>query len=107
MSESSAPVAAKIRSLVEASIPVSELSLENESDQHSGPAGRESHFRLVVVSPAFEGLNRVKRHQRIYALVAELMPQPVHALALHTFTEAEWAARGQQANQSPNCRGGA
>lgn len=106
MTTTQAPVAAKIEQLVSQSLAVSHFQLENESDQHSGPPGRESHFKLVLVSTDFDGLNRVKRHQKVYGLLADLMPQPVHALALHTFTEQEWQARNEQANASPACRGG-
>ena len=82
------------------------LELVNESDQNSGPPGRESHFRWVVGTPEFEGLSRVRRHQAIYGLCQDLMPQPLHALALHTFTPTEWQARGESATASPNCLGG-
>lgn len=95
-----------IEQLLREALPVAYLSLDNESDQHSGPPGRESHFRLVLVSEAFEGLMLVKRHQRVYAVLADLLAGPVHALALHTFTPQEWAARGEQAAASPDCRGG-
>jgi BolA protein len=45
----------------------------------------------VVVSAQFEGLNRVKRHQKVYGTLGELMGE-FHALALHTYTPEEWAA---------------
>ena len=99
-------VAETLRERVQTSLSPEWLELDNESDQHSGPPGRESHFRLVVVSDAFEGLSRVRRHQQIYALFADLMPSPIHALALHTFTPGEWQQRGGQAADSPDCRGG-
>lgn len=95
-----------IEQLLRDALPVAYLALENESDQHSGPPGRESHFKLVLVSEAFDGLALVKRHQRVYAVLAEILSGPVHALALHTFTPDEWAARGEQAAPSPDCRGG-
>ncbi|KAF0809206.1 bolA protein [Alcanivorax sp. S71-1-4] len=98
-------IAALIERKVRDGLSVAHLALENESHMHSGPA-TDSHFRMVVVSDAFDGLRLVQRHQRIYALVAEELAGPVHALALHTFTPAEWAERGEQAEASPNCRGG-
>ena len=79
------------------------LTLENESDQHAGPA-TESHFKLTLVTAEFEGLSRVKRHQAVYKALAEWMPQ-FHALALHTYTPAEWAQQGK-APESPPCQGG-
>lgn len=84
---------------------VAHLELENESHKHSGPA-TDSHFKLVLVTDVFTGLRLVQRHQKVYALLADELAGPVHALALHTFTPEEWQARGAQAAASPNCRGG-
>ncbi|HQQ64044.1 MAG TPA: BolA/IbaG family iron-sulfur metabolism protein [Pseudomonadales bacterium] len=78
--------------------------LVNESYMHSVPAGSESHFKLVLVSDLFEGLRPVARHQRVYATLGGMMQQ-IHALALHTYTLAEWAAQGK-APDSPKCLGG-
>lgn len=80
------------------------LELINESYMHSVPPSSESHFKAVVVSDAFAGLNAVKRHQAVYRSLGDLMSS-IHALALHTYTPAEWSAR-QQAPDSPNCLGG-
>jgi BolA protein len=78
------------------------LEVLDESHMHS--RGLETHYKAVIVSPAFAGLNAVKRHQKVYATVGELMAQ-IHALALHTYTPEEWAAQGV-APASPTCRGG-
>ncbi len=80
------------------------LELTNESHMHNVPPGSESHFKLVIASEQFDGLNAVKRHQKVYAALGELMQQ-IHALALHTYTPAEWALTGNAPN-SPNCLGG-
>ncbi|MFZ5956306.1 BolA family protein [Pseudomonas knackmussii] len=78
------------------------LEVLDESHMHS--RGLETHFKAVVVSPQFAGLNAVKRHQKVYATLGELMGQ-FHALALHTYTPEEWAEQGA-APDSPTCRGG-
>ena len=78
------------------------LEVQDESHMHS--RGLETHFKAVVVSAQFDGLNAVKRHQRVYAVLGELMGQ-LHALALHTYTPAEWAEQGV-APASPTCQGG-
>ncbi len=84
---------------------VAHFALVNESHQHAGPA-TESHFKLTVVAPEFEGLNRVKRHQEVYALTQDLMQEgPLHALSLHLFTPQEWQERGGTVPDSPNCQG--
>lgn len=78
------------------------LEVLDESHMHS--RGQETHYKAVVVSPHFAGLNAVKRHQKVYGTLGELMGQ-FHALALHTYTPEEWATQGQ-APDSPTCRGG-
>ncbi|UTW07515.1 BolA family protein [Pseudomonas benzenivorans] len=78
------------------------LEVLDESHMHS--RGLETHYKAVIVSPQFSGLNAVKRHQKVYASLGELMSQ-LHALALHTYTPEEWAQQGA-APDSPTCRGG-
>lgn len=76
------------------------LEVLDESHMHS--RGSETHYKLVLVSPQFEGLSAVRRHQKVYACLGELM-QEIHALALHTYTPQEWQG---QAPASPTCLGG-
>lgn len=78
------------------------LEVLDESHMHS--RGQETHYKVVLVSELFEGLSAVRRHQKIYATLGELMPS-VHALALHTYSPEEWSALGQ-APASPTCAGG-
>jgi BolA protein len=84
---------------------VSHLDVINESHGHNVPAGSETHFKVVIVSPAFDGVSLVKRHQLVYAQVRAQLSGGVHALALHTYTESEWAQRAA-APDSPACHGG-
>jgi len=78
------------------------LELLDESHMHS--RGLETHYKAVIVSDAFSGLNAVKRHQKAYASLGDLMGQ-IHALALHTYTPEEWSQQGV-APASPTCKGG-
>lgn len=68
------------------------LVLIDNSHQHAGHAGNdmdgESHFELQIVAEAFEGLNLVKRHQLIYMILGDLMPQ-IHALQIQSLTPTE------------------
>ena len=82
------------------------LDVVNESHQHSVPPNSETHFKVVLVTEQFSGSSRVSRHQQVYAVLATQMEGPVHALALHTFSPDEWQQRGQQAQASPECKGG-
>ena len=78
------------------------LEVVNESSGHGGYfPGKESHFKVIVVSESFEGLRLVQRHQKIYAVAGELLsPGKIHALAIHAFLPEEW--QGQDTS-SPNC----
>ena len=74
------------------------LAVEDESSKHHGHAGwregGETHFRVEIVSGAFEGQNRVARQRLVYdALKDELAPGGVHALALSTLTPEEDKAK--------------
>ncbi|MFC2992201.1 MULTISPECIES: BolA family protein [Halomonas] len=82
------------------------LAVENESHRHAVPPDSETHFKVTLVSERLEGLMPVKRHQQVYALLADELAGPVHALALHLYTPAEWQASGQSRPDSPDCRGG-
>jgi BolA protein len=70
-----------------------ELSVEDESARHSGHAGSrpegETHFRVRIVSKAFEGVRSVERHRRVYAALADELKTQIHALSLTTLTPAE------------------
>ncbi len=83
-----------------------QLSVTNESHMHSVPPGSESHFRVLVVSPQFQGLPLVKRHQMINKVLAPHFDEGLHALAMETFTPEEWEKRDGQVMQSPDCHGG-
>lgn len=52
-------------------------------------AGDGDHYRARVVSPAFAGMARVKRHQAVYASLKGQMGGALHALALETLTPEE------------------
>ena len=80
----------------------SHLEVVNESSGHGGYIpGKESHFKVIVVSDIFAGLRLVQRHQKIYAVAGDLLsPGKIHALAIHAFLPEEW--QGQDTS-SPNC----
>ena len=92
------------RKVTEALAP-SHLEVVNESGNHNVPPGSESHFRVVVVSDAFDGKRLIARHRSVNGVLADELAGAVHALALHTYTPEEWSAR-EAAPESPACRGG-
>ena len=82
------------------------LEVINESNNHNVPEGSESHFKVVIVAPAFAGKNLLARHRLINATLAEELQNTIHALAIHTYTEEEWQEESNGAPMSPPCLGG-
>ena len=99
-------VAAAIREKLRVAFAPAELQIENQSDQHAGPRGRETHFKVVVVSERFDGLGLVQRHRMVNAALAEELRGGVHALSIEALTPAQWEARGGVVAATPPCLGG-
>ena len=82
------------------------LAIENESHRHAGPPGRESHFKVLIVSQAFVDKPPLARHRMVHAAVAEAGGAlPVHALSISAVTPTQWAA-GAGLHATPACAGG-
>jgi BolA protein len=69
-----------------------ELRVEDESHLHVGHAGHreggETHFRIYIVSQAFEGKSRLERHRLINSALSEELAGRIHALAIQADTPA-------------------
>lgn len=89
-----------IREKLAAAFRPSALEIADESALHAGHAGArpggETHFRVRIVSSAFENASRVDRQRRVYAALADEMTTRVHALALTALTPGEAASRGSR-----------
>lgn len=57
---------------------------------HAGAAGGGKHFSLLIVSQEFSGLTRLARHRAVLDRVSDLIPHPVHALAIRAYTPDEF-----------------
>jgi len=84
----------------------SHLEVINESNNHNVPAGSESHFKVIIVCDAFDGTSLIQRHRMINESLADELNNDIHALALHTYTQSDWAEKQGQAPISPECLGG-
>lgn len=97
----------RIRQKIEAIFCPVFFELENESHQHAGPAHRETHFRMILVSEIFVGMNRVDRQRRVMALLSEERAEGLHALTFRAFAPEEWEqVKDQFVMASPPCAGG-
>jgi len=83
------------------------LEVVNESGNHNVPAGSESHFKVLLVSHAFEGKMPVARHRLVNNVLSHELENGVHALTMKLMTPAQWEASGHKIeSQSPPCAGG-
>lgn len=86
-------VAATLRDRLERALSPTWLEIVDESARHHGHVGSrpegETHFRAVVVSPAFAGLSRVERQRLVHAAAADLLRERIHALSIRALTPEE------------------
>ncbi len=79
-------IADQITARLTAALSPTRLDVINESAMHSGHLGDdgtgESHFRVVVESPAFAGQSRVARQRMVNHALADLLAERIHALAI-------------------------
>jgi len=69
------------------------VEVVDDSARHAGHPGAASgagHFRVLVVSPRFEGVGRVAAHRMVYDLLRPALEGDIHALQLRTLTPAAW-----------------
>jgi len=69
------------------------LALDDDSAAHAGhpgAAGGAGHFSLTIVSERFSGAPRLARHRAVLDRLADLIPYPVHALAIRAYTPDEF-----------------
>ncbi|XP_010862088.1 bolA-like protein 1 [Esox lucius] len=99
------PVEGAIRTKLTQQLEPEHLEVHNESHMHAVPPGSESHFRVLVVSPRFEGLSLLQRHRLVNETLAEELRTCVHALAIQAKTPQQWFSNPSLA-KSPPCLGG-
>jgi acid stress-induced BolA-like protein IbaG/YrbA len=76
------PTPDQVRAFIAAGLSCEQLDVEGD--------GR--HFFATIVSAEFEGLPRVRRHQKVYAALGDRMREQIHALSMKTLTPSEYAA---------------
>ncbi len=88
-------VARELRRRLEDAFAPQRLEIVDESERHRGHAGwregGETHFRVLLVSAAFEGVPRLERQRRIHHLLADLLATRIHALSVRALTPEEAA----------------
>ena len=84
-------VASTLTSRLETLAPIT-LEIHDDSAEHVGHAGASGgagHFSVMIVSEHFLGMTRLARHRAVMDRVADLIPYPVHALAIAAYAPDE------------------
>jgi BolA protein len=69
------------------------LEITDDSAKHAGHAGAAAgggHFSVTIVSEQFLGLSRLARHRAVLDRVGDLIPHPVHAIAIRALAPDEF-----------------
>jgi BolA protein len=89
----SGPVAQEIETLLREALAPSRLEVINDSAKHHGHAGDdgsgESHFTVIVESPAFAGKNRLVRQRMVLGALGDIPGERVHAFAMKCLAPGE------------------
>jgi BolA protein len=68
------------------------IEIIDNSAAHAGHAGARKgggHYHVTIVAEAFDGKSLVQRHQLIYAALADMMKDQIHALGINALTPSE------------------
>lgn len=68
------------------------LGVEDESYLHEGHEGAKDgrgHFRVLIITDAFENKSMIERHRMIYRELDEMMRLDIHALAIDAWSPEE------------------
>jgi BolA protein len=96
----------RIQTKLSSALGPSHLDVENESRMHNVPAGSETHFKVLIVSPAFAGLGLVDRHRKVNELLRAEFADGLHALTIRALAPEQWTEQQAATFQSPKCLGG-
>ena len=72
-------------------VTVDSIEVYDYTAQHENHATFDGNFHLsmTLISPDFEGMSLIERHQLVYKAVDEYMDGEIHALTMKTYTPEE------------------
>ena len=56
---------------------------------HAGAAGGGGHYRVIIVSSRFAGVNTLGRHRLVYDALGAMMKREIHAVSIIARTPEE------------------
>ena len=85
-----------IEDVLKRSLTIEFIQIEDQGHLHKGhKAANEGlmHLKACIVSDDFLDLNSIKRHQKVYDILAKFLESRLHALSLETYTAKEYKQR--------------
>lgn len=86
MGETMTPVRDSIEAKLTEAFAPEALEIIDESEKHRhhghGIEGGETHFKVVMRAPAFNGMSRVARSRAVHGILEQELAGRVHALSL-------------------------
>ena len=85
-----------IEDALKRSLTIEFIQIEDQGHLHKGhKAANEGlmHLKACIVSDDFLDLNSIKRHQKVYDILAKFLESRLHALSLETYTSKEYYQR--------------
>lgn len=76
----------EVKLLIETAIPDARVLVDDLT-------GTRDHYKVVVVSAAFDGKILIQRHQMINEALKEPLKGPIHALTIEAYTPAQWESK--------------
>lgn len=79
----------RIRQALQEALDPELLEIKDDSHRHAGHEGARDgrgHFKVHVVSAAFEGKLPLARHRAVYAALGTMMETDIHALSIRAET---------------------
>ncbi|HAV73071.1 BolA family transcriptional regulator [Stenotrophomonas maltophilia] len=79
----------RIRQALQEALDPELLEVKDDSHRHAGHEGARDgrgHFKVHVVSAAFEGKLPLARHRAVYAALGTMMETDIHALSIRAET---------------------
>jgi BolA protein len=83
--------AEKIKNYLHAEIEIAEVDIIDESYKHVNHKKdtKGGHFKLRIVSNAFNILSLIERHRLVYKILDSMMKVEIHALSIKALTIEE------------------
>jgi len=79
-----------IQSRLDAALKPTRLEVIDDSHLHKGHEGAKGgagHYTVIITSSSFANRSLLQRHRMIYEILADLIPQEIHALKIYAYSE--------------------